>query len=45
MTDTFYSPIITLGGRLTTVHKEKPLGIFQFIRVNRAAMLRHFCEK
>jgi hypothetical protein len=44
MQDTFYSPIIALGGHLTSMHRERPKGIFKFIRVNRAAILRHLCR-
>lgn len=41
MYDTFYSPVITLGGPLGSMRKHKTVGIFQFIRVNRAAIMRH----
>jgi hypothetical protein len=30
MQDTFYSPIIALGGHLTSMHRERPKGIFKF---------------
>lgn len=36
-----YSPIISLGGRLTSMHKEKPVGIFKIWSTNwRGALLR-----
>ena len=45
MQDIFYSPIITLGGPLTSMHREKPVGIFTITRINwRGALLRHLGE-
>lgn len=43
MFDTFYSPVITLGGRLASMHR--PQGIFEVFRINwRGALLRALGE-
>lgn len=37
----FYTPVLTLGGKLTSMHREKPKGIFHIFRINwRGALLR-----
>jgi hypothetical protein len=33
-TEIVYSPIISLGGQLTSMHKHKPMGIFKIWRTN-----------
>lgn len=34
MKDAFYSPVISLGGQLTSMQREKPMGIFNVIGLN-----------
>lgn len=45
-----YSPIISLGGQLTSMHKQKPTGIFKVWRIHwdtctRPWLLRHLAGK